>query len=78
MWEHVKGEVMKKSAFSLPEVLITLVIVGVVSAMLLPTLIRNFNERVNSYREANIANKITQAMEHMNADGDLNYYPTTE
>ena len=68
----------QKFGFSLPEALITLVIIGVVSAILLPTLIRNFNERVNSNKEANVANKITQAMEHMNADGDLNYYPTTE
>lgn len=69
---------MKNRAYSLPEALITLIIVGVVSALLIPTVVREFNERVNSYKEASIANKITQAMEHMYASGDLNYYNTTE
>mgnify|MGYP002623211849 CR=1 FL=1 len=67
-----------KKGFSLPEALITLVIIGVVSAILLPSLIRNFSEGINSHKEASVANKITQAMENMNAAGELNYYPTTE
>ena len=66
-----------KSGFTLPEVLIVIGIIGVVSALIMPTVIREFEMRSNSYREANIANKVTQAMELMNAAGDLHYYQTT-
>ncbi len=58
--------------FTLAEVLITLGIIGVVAAITMPILIQNVNERVNSEREANIAQKITQAMEQMRAHGLLN------
>ena len=61
-----------KSAFTLAEVLITLGVIGVVAAITLPTVIANINERVNSERQANIAQKITQAMEQMRAHGLLN------
>ena len=62
----------QKCAFTLAEVLITLGIIGVVAAVTMPILIQNINERVNSEREANIAQKITQAMEQMRAHGLLN------
>ena len=52
-----------KTAFTLAEVLITLGIIGVVAAITMPTVIANINERVNSERQANIAQNITQAME---------------
>ena len=65
-------EVDKKSAFTLAEVLITLGVIGVVAAITMPTVIANINERVNSERQANIAQKITQAMEQMRAHGLLN------
>ena len=62
----------KKVAFTLAEVLITLAIIGVVAAITLPTVINNVNERVNSSRQANIAYKVTQAMDKMKAMGLLN------
>ena len=65
-------------AFTLAEVLITIAIIGVVAAITIPILFRNVNERVNSAREANIAQKITQAMDKMNALGELEYFQTTE
>ena len=69
----------KKAAFTLAEVLITLGIIGVVAAVTMPTVIANINERVNSERHANIALKVTQAMEQMRAHGLLNNsYETTE
>ena len=69
----------KKSAFTLAEVLITLGVIGVVAAITMPTVIANINERVNSERHANIAMKVTQAMEQMRAHGLLNNtYPSTE
>ena len=65
--------------FTLAEVLITLGIVGVVAAITMPPLITNVTEKVNSERQTNIAQKITQAMEQMRAHGLLNSkYPTTE
>ena len=69
----------KKAAFTLAEVLITLGVIGVVAAMTLPAVIANINERVNSERQANIAQKITQAMDQMRAHGLLNQsYASTD
>ena len=69
----------KKAAFTLAEVLITLGIIGVVAAVTMPILIQNVNERANSERDANIAYKITQAVEKMRALGYLNAsYSSTE
>ena len=62
----------KQKAFTLAEVLITLGVIGVVAAITMPTVIANINERVNSERQANIAQKVTQAMEQMRAHGLLN------
>ncbi|MBO6087271.1 type II secretion system protein [bacterium] len=71
---------MKKiSAFTLAEVLITLGVIGVVAAITLPAIMENVTERINSERQANIAQKITQAMEQMRAHGLLNtQYSSTE
>ena len=55
------------SAFTLAEVLITLVVIGVIAATVIPILQQNINERVNSSRQANIAFKVTQAMDKMKA-----------
>ena len=69
----------KLSGFTLAEVLITLGVIGVVAAMTMPMLITNLNERINSERQANIAQKITQAMEQMRAHGLLNtQYASTD
>ena len=68
-----------RQGFTLAEVLITLGVIGVVAAITLPTLITNINERRNSERQANIAQKVTQAMETMRAHGLLNtQYASTE
>ena len=67
-----------KIAFTLAEVLITLGIIGVVAAVALPALITNINDRANSERQANIAQKITQAMEQMRAHGELVQYSSTD
>ncbi|MBQ3819389.1 type II secretion system protein, partial [bacterium] len=68
----------RKTAFTLAEVLITLGIIGVVAAVALPALITNINDRANSERQANIAQKITQAMEQMRAHGELVQYGSTD
>ena len=68
----VRGLGRGVKAFTLAEVLVTLGVIGVVAAITMPTVIANINERVNSERQANIAQKITQAMEQMRAHGLLN------
>ena len=67
----------RKVAFTLAEVLITLGVIGVVAAITMPMLITNINDRANSERHANIAYKITQAMEQMRAHGKLTAYDST-
>ena len=64
--------------FTLAEVLITLGVIGVVAAITMPMLITNINDRANSERHANIAYKMTQAMEQMRAHGELVRYDSTE
>ena len=68
-----------KKGFTLSEILITLGIIGVVAALTLPSFMLNVTQRINSERQANIAQKVTRAMEQMRAHGELNQsYPTTE
>ncbi|MBO6087799.1 type II secretion system protein [bacterium] len=68
-----------KQAFTLAEVLITLGVIGVVAAITLPSFMENVTERINSERQANIAQKVTQAMEQMRAHGLLNtQYQSTD
>ena len=74
----MKKRINRKTAFTLAEVLITLGIIGVVAAVALPALITNINDRANSERQANIAQKITQAMEQMRAHGELVQYSSTD
>ena len=65
--------------FTLAEVLITLGIIGVVAAIILPMFMENITERRNSERHANIVYKVTQAMEMMKVHGELGRrYDTTE
>ena len=69
----------EKTAFTLAEVLITLGIIGVVAAITLPSLFANITGYVNTKRQENIGQKVTQAMEQMRAHGLLNtQYATTD
>ena len=61
---------MKKLAFTLAEVLITLGIIGVVAAMTIPTLITNFQKRTTATRVKTFYSKINQAMQLSIADGN--------
>ena len=68
-----------KKGFTLAEVLITLGIIGVVASITLPALFTNITGYVNTKRQENIGQKVTQAMEHMRAHGLLNtQYATTD
>lgn len=54
--------------------------IGVVAAITMPIIVENVTERVNSSRQANIAYKVTQAMDKMRALGllDGSYKSTDE
>lgn len=67
-----------KHAFTLAEVMITVAIIGVVAAVVMPTFIRNNAERINSHRQANIAQKVTKSVELMIANGDYQGIYNTE
>ena len=68
-----------KFGFTLAEVLITLGIIGVVTAITLPTVVANITEKMNNEREKNIVQKITKSMEQKRALGLLNQtYDSTE
>ena len=64
--------------FTLAEVLIVLVVIGVVAVMVLPGLIQDISERVNSNKQANLAQKITKSVELMAVAGDYSGIKTTE
>ena len=69
---------MKKTAFTLAEVMIVLAIIGVVAIFTMPVLLSEVTERVNSNRQANIAQKVTKAVELMIVNGDYEQFETTE
>ena len=60
-----------KNGFTLAEVLIALVVIGIIAAVTLTTVMPNIQERVNSQRQANIVYKITQATNLMKANGAM-------
>ena len=65
-------------AFTLAEVLITLVVIGVVAAVTVPMLLHQEGDRVNSERHANIVYKIAQATDLMKSHGDLGKFSSTD
>ena len=58
-------------AFTMAEVLIALVVIGVIAAITMTTVMPNIQERVNSQRQANIVYKVTQATNLMKANGAM-------
>lgn len=68
----------KKNGFTLAEVLITLGIIGIVAMLTLPQLIKNIEERMNSYKHANVVQKVTKSVELMVVSGDYKDIYTTE
>lgn len=66
----------KKHAFTLPEVLITLAIIGVVAAMTIPTLITNIQDRQFKVKFKQSISIISQAMKTVYAESDETYTST--
>lgn len=69
---------MKKIAFTLAEVLITITIIGIVAVLLLPPFIEDMSERIDSEKQANLVFKITQATNKMMALGELTPFSDTD
>ena len=72
---RVRGQ---RAAFTLAEVLITLGIIGVVAAIVMPSLITNVNDRVREKRIQNIKQKFSKATDKMLVTSGLNNYASTE
>ena len=69
---------VKKAAFTLAEVLITLAIIGIVAALTIPTLIQNYQERAWGTASEVFQRKLGEALRVMNVQGTLAGYTTTE
>ena len=72
---------MRKFAFTLAEVLITLAIIGVVAAMTMPTLIQNHQKRSLEVATKKFYSMMSQAIKHYMADegiDDLRNSPMTD
>ncbi len=70
---------MKKLyAFTLAELLITLAIIGVVAAVVLPSLMTNINDKVNAEKIRSTKYKFTKATDHMKSLGLIGPYNSTD
>ena len=77
---YAGGRGFKKAAFTLAEVLITLVIIGVVAALNLPTLIAKVNEKVDGNQKKVTEAKLIQGLNMLDLHGGINntYSSTAE
>ncbi len=67
----------KKVAFTLAEVLITLAIIGVVAAITIPSLVKNYNEKAWSTAQDVFTNRLEVATRQMNTEEKLAGYSNT-
>ena len=68
---------MKRNAFTLAEVLITLTVIGIVAALTIPNFILSYQERAWSTASAVFERKLEEALKVMNVQGTLAGYQTT-
>ena len=66
-----------KAAFTLAEVLITLAIIGVVAAITIPSLVKNYNEKAWKTAQDVFTKRLTVATKSMNAQEKLAGYSST-
>lgn len=70
---------MKQKGFSLPEILIIIAILGVVAAMVVPTLIRTIDSKVKGYRMQVFEKKFIKGTDLLHIDNGIGpYYNSTE
>lgn len=68
----------KFKAFTLAEVMTVVAIIGVVATLVIPPFVRNTSEKIHSDRQANIAQKVTKAVELMIVNGEYYAIHNTE
>ncbi len=69
---------MKFKAFTLAEVLITLAVIGIVAALTIPALVKNYQERTWGTASQVFERKLEEALKSMNAQETLAGYSTTK
>ena len=69
---------VKKAAFTLAEVLITLAIIGIVAVLTIPTLVQNFQSRAWDTASQVFQRKLEESLKVMNVQATLAGYTTTE
>ena len=69
---------VKKAAFTLAEVLITLAIIGIVAALTIPTLVQNYQTKAWDTASEVFQRKLEESLKVMNVQGTLAGYTTTE
>ena len=69
---------VKKAAFTLAEVLITLAIIGIVAVLTIPTLVQNFRQDAWDTASEVFQRKLEESLRVMNVQGTLAGYTTTE
>lgn len=67
-----------QEAFTLAEMLITLVVIGIVFALTIPGLVQNYNEKAWSTAKDLWEKKLTETVRRMNTDGVMIGHKTTE
>ena len=67
-----------KKAFTLAEVLITLIIIGIVAVLVIPGVIENYNSKSWSTASDLFQKKLSEATKQMNTQGQLLNYSSTE
>lgn len=68
---------MNKRGFTLPEVLITLLIVGIIASITIPILISNYQEKVRVTQLRVLYSMLSQAFDSMiNENGEIKGYNT--
>ena len=73
----LNGSSLRKAAFTLAEVLITLGIIGIVAALTLPAFISNVQGRIQAKRVENINQKLSKVTDKMAVQSGLIGYPDT-
>ena len=69
------GNHKNRRAFTLAEVLITLGVIGVVSAMTMPAVIKNYKKHVTETKLKSAYSQISQLLEKVNYENDMMFAP---
>ena len=73
-----KAKLVKRLAFTLAEVLITITIIGVVAAMTIPNLVADYEARQYKIQSSNFQRKLGEALRVMSAQNNLRGFSSTK